>query len=130
MTSCVGVKRYPSWIAKLLTPALPGCADWESRIGGIVKPSTTTRLTALTGNAANWYRASQGPLSFPISITGLDPVLGSDLPVEPCLNELTRCRDQTRQQRVVGRRKGALPRLKPRLHIGERRQIAKAGARR
>ena len=44
---------------------LSGCADWAAAIGGIVKPSTITRLTALTGTAANWYRASHGPRAPP-----------------------------------------------------------------
>src|SRR6516164_6849205 len=59
----------------------------------------------------------------PDTIPNLDPILRRDLPVEPRLNELARRRDQTRQQRVVGRRKGTLPRLQPRLDISERRQV-------
>src|SRR6516162_6756843 len=66
ITSCVGVKKYPIRVAEVLTAAMPGGAGGEVVSGGIVRPSTTTRLTALTGNAANWYRTSLGPSAFPV----------------------------------------------------------------
>jgi hypothetical protein len=102
---------------------LPGWGDWNRRKGQAIDDNAADRGNRKCCELASCLARAK---SAPETITNLNPILRSNLSVEPSLNELARGGNQTRQERIVSRRKGALSGLQPRLDIGDRRQVANA----